>query len=245
MKKEWFEEWFDSPYYHLLYKERDEAEAKRALNHLLMALGLPHGALVLDLACGKGRHARYLAEKGFQVTGLDISEKSIAFARQFESPMLEFYQHDMRKPFRANYYDGVLNMFTSFGYFKTDREHQLALRSMTNNLKVGGLFLLDFFNSHWVQQTMIASEVKEMEGIMFYISKKIESGQVFKTIDFEAEGRKFTFTEAVRLFTLEDFQALFTSCQLKIRRIFGGYDLSTFDPESSRRLILVAEKTMD
>ena len=115
MQKEWFADWFDSPYYHILYQKHDEADARAALDQLLHALHLKEGSRVLDLACGKGRHARYLADRGFDVTGLDISNQSIAFARQFEHDRLHFYQHDMRLPFRINYYDAVVNFFTSFG----------------------------------------------------------------------------------------------------------------------------------
>lgn len=243
MKKEWFEEWFDSSFYHLLYKGRDEQEAKNSLDNLLRALDLPPGAVLMDLACGKGRHSRYLAEKGFFVTGLDISEQSIEFARQYESDHLEFFQHDMRKSFRANYYDGVLNMFTSFGYFKTDLEHLHALQSIAKNLKPGGVFLLDYFNSDWIQANLIAEESKTVEGITFHLTKWIENGHVHKTVAFEAEGRHFTHTETVRLFSLEDFQELFTACHLTITKTFGDYDLTSFDEQNSKRLIVVAEKT--
>jgi len=135
MKKDWFSAWFDSPYYHTLYKSRDEEEAQNTLDNLLRALDLPEGAQILDLACGKGRHSRYLASKGFDVTGLDISDASITFARQFEHERLAFFQHDMRVPFRFNYFDAVMNMFTSFGYFETDRDHLLALSNIQTGLK--------------------------------------------------------------------------------------------------------------
>ncbi len=244
MKKEWFAEWFDSTFYHLLYKSRDEQEAKNSLDKLLVALSLEPGACIMDLACGKGRHSRYLAEKGFQVTGLDISEKSIEFARQFETEQLEFFQHDMRKPFRANYFDGVLNMFTSFGYFETDLEHLHALQNIATNLKVGGVFLLDYFNSQWVQANLVSAETKVSEGVTFQLTKWIDKGHVFKEVAFEHGGHQVSHTESVRLFELDDFQRLFSACTLKITKTYGGYDLSAFDPQKSKRLILVAEKTV-
>ena len=242
MEKEWFEAWFDSPYYHLLYKSRDEQEAKNSLDKLLLALDLPPGARLLDLACGKGRHSTYLAAKRFVVTGFDISEKSISFARQFESENLEFYQHDMRKPFRTNYFDAVLNMFTSFGYFKTDREHIHALQSISNNLKKGGVFLLDYFNSEWIRENLVTSEEKTLEGIHFQLRKWIKDGHVYKEVEFVDDGRNIRHTENVRLFELGDFQNLFLKSHLKITKIYGGYDLREFDPVTSKRLILVAEK---
>jgi SAM-dependent methyltransferase len=241
MKKEWFENWFDSPFYHLLYKARDESEAQKSLDSLALALDLAPNARVLDLACGKGRHSKYLAGKGYFVTGLDLSESSIEYARYFENERLEFFQHDMRKPFRSNYYDAVLNMFTSFGYFETDKEHLLALKNMQLNLKKDGKVLLDFFNSNWVRAHLVEWEEKQVDDIEFRIERKVEGGKVYKTISFD-EGFQYRYTEMVRLFELADFQALFNACQLKITHTFGDYNLEEYDPQHSRRLILVATK---
>lgn len=242
MRKEWFAEWFDSPYYHLLYKSRDENEAEIALNNLLHALALPPGCRVLDLACGKGRHSRFLAEKGFQVTGIDIAQASITYARTFEQPGLEFYQHDMRKSFRLNYFDAVMNMFTSFGYFETDADHLLALKNVAKDLRPGGLFLLDFFNANFVRKNLVHSEVKTIDNLSFTLKRWVRSGYVFKSVEFQTGGRLFHFREKVRLFDLNHFQMLFDSAGLVLRQSYGDYDLSTFDENNSKRLILIAEK---
>lgn len=242
MKKEWFAEWFDSPYYHTLYKNRDDNEAQKTLDNLLHALDLPASARILDLACGKGRHSRYLASKGFDLTGLDISDSSITFARQFENEHLAFYQHDMRLPFRINYFDAVMNMFTSFGYFETDRDHLLALKNVQRGMKPGGLLLLDYFNSQWVREHIVRAEVKTVDNIEFHMKKSIRGGHVFKTVEFVAGERLFHFRERVRLFTLAEFQSLFSAAGLELRHIYGSYDLSVFDVNTSKRLILIAQK---
>jgi SAM-dependent methyltransferase len=241
-KKEWFAAWFDSAYYHTLYKNHDEQEARLAVDGLLRTLDLKPGARVLDLACGKGRHSRYLAEKGFDVTGLDISHASISHARQFEHERLSFFQHDMRKPFRSNYFDAVLNMFTSFGYFKTDADHLRSLQNVRQGLRPGGLLLLDYFNAQWVRQHLVRQDEKVVDGIRFYLKKNIRGPYVYKTVAFEAEGRKHVFRERVRLFEHADFQKLMTTAGLQITQAFGGYDGTAFDPGSSKRLILLAQK---
>jgi SAM-dependent methyltransferase len=241
MEKEWFAAWFDSPYYHQLYKNHDEDEARQAIDALLDPLGLAPEARVLDLACGKGRHARYLAEKGFDVTGVDISSASIAYARQFEHERLSFFQHDMRVPFRIRYFDAIVNFFTSFGYFENDGDHLRSLRNVAKGLKPGGHFLLDYFNANWVGQHLVRSEVKAIDGLEFHIARWIDNGHVFKSVDFTVEGRPFHFRERVRLFTLADFQGLFGQAGLWLRQIYGGYDLAPFDLHSSKRLILLAE----
>ena len=93
----WFANWFNSPYYHILYKNRDEKEAELFIDNLLHKLRLKKGSKLIDIACGKGRHATYFNKKGMDVVGIDLSKNSISIAKQFENPSLIFNVHDMRK----------------------------------------------------------------------------------------------------------------------------------------------------
>lgn len=243
MKKPWFESWFDSPYYHVLYKKRDEAEAKAFIDRLLRELALPVGAAILDLACGKGRHSKYLAEQGFEVVGLDISPASIQFARQFETPQLTFFVHDMRRSFRSNFFDATLNIFTSFGYFETEKDHLDTLKNAAAGLRPGGLFVLDFFNSELVKSSLIREERKTVDGIEFLLKKSVRDGHIFKTVEFTTGGREFSFREKVRLYTLADFENLFAVAGLRLEKTFGSYELDPFEVETSKRLILIGKRT--
>ncbi len=65
------------PYYHQLYFNRDDKEAAAFIDKLIEHLKPAPGATMLDVACGKGRHSIQLAGKGFDVTGIDLSEDSI------------------------------------------------------------------------------------------------------------------------------------------------------------------------
>jgi len=242
MKKEWFKDWFNSPYYHILYKDRDEKEAKNFIDILLERLQPAPKSSVLDLACGKGRFSVYLAEKGLDVTGLDLSVESITFARQFENDHLSFFTHDMRTPFRTNYFDYIFNFFTSFGYFESEKDHVNTLINVAKGLKEGGIFVLDFFNSQYVMNQSLGEEFKVVEGVPFQINKQINNGFVTKTIDFQDQGKNYFFEERVHLFKLEDFKRLFTKAGLQIVEIFGDYQLQSFDLERSPRLILVAKQ---
>lgn len=242
MRREWFEDWFDSPYYHILYQHHDDTEARKFIDKLLQVLSLPPGARVLDLACGKGRHARYLAKQGFEVTGLDISASNIAYARQFENDRLSFYRQDMRRSFRYNYYDAIVNMFTSFGYFHSEKDHLNTLHNIRLGLNARGIFVLDFLNARWVRENLVRHEIKFLDGIEFRLTKTVRNRHVFKRVEFEAEGRKRVFRERVRLFDLSDFQAMFGAAGLRIRQVFGGYGLEPFAADRSKRLIIIADK---
>src|SRR5690554_6600617 len=129
-KAEWFETWFDTPYYHILYQNRDFSEAEKFINNLLDYLKLPKDANCLDLACGKGRHSVFLNKKGLQVTGVDLSENSIQEAKPFENETLKFDTHDMREVYKKNTYDIVFNLFTSFGYFDSSEDNLKVLKSV-------------------------------------------------------------------------------------------------------------------
>lgn len=240
---EWFKSWFNSPYYHLLYKNRDEQEAKNFIDILLKELNPKPNAAILDLACGKGRYSRYLAKKGYYVTGLDIAEESIAFAQQFENEHLTFFQHDMRLPFRINYFDYIFNFFTSFGYFETEKDHLKTVVNIAKGLRPEGKFVLDFFNSNKVIHNLRHVEVKEVGSVVFHINRRVdEQGYILKNIQFEDKGEYHNFTERVRAFTLDDFEKLFAKAGLKIAKTFGCHELSPFDEDTSDRLILVGCK---
>lgn len=246
MRKEWFAGWFDSPYYHVLYHNRNESEAEKFIDKLLEHVTPQYTQAekaqlkVLDLACGKGRHSRYMASKSFDVTGLDLSRKSIKFAQKFESDNLSFFEHDMRKPFRIHYFDIILNLFTSFGYFDKEEDNLIALKNVSNGLKPNGIFILDYFNSEWVRATLTTDYHLIASDIDFHIHKNINNGHVIKTIEFEADGKAYHFQEKVRLFTLHDFEALFEKAGLKIVEKFGDYQLHPFEEKTSHRLILQA-----
>jgi SAM-dependent methyltransferase len=239
---DWFATWFDSPYYHTLYKHRNYDEAELFIQKLIDFLNPPSDARFLDLACGKGRHSVYLNKKGFDVTGLDLSEKSIRHASTFENEKLHFYVHDMRKLFRTNYFDYVLNLFTSFGYFENERDEQATIQAVCKGLKPGGIFVLDFFNSEMVTSCLRTSEEITVEGICFKISRRNENGYIIKQISFSDKGKDHYFEEKVKALSLADFERYFSSCGLKILHLWGNYSLGKFDLAASDRLIIMAKK---
>lgn len=242
MKHEWFQSWFNSPYYHILYKNRDEKEAEYFLDNLLQELHLQQGNRILDIACGRGRHALYLNRKGFEVTGIDLSAENISYCCKWKNEKLDFFVHDMRETFRNNYYDAAFNLFTSFGYFDEHNDHVRALKSASDALKPDGIFVLDYFNSEKVACDLPCSFQSKAKGILFTIEKKIRNNFIEKEIRFNDNGRNFSFTEKVNLFTLPDFEKLFSESGLTINNIFGSYKLERFSESGSDRIIFVVQK---
>jgi len=239
----WFEAWFDSPYYHMLYSHRNTAEADALVLNLQKLLQLKPGSRILDLACGKGRHSKALAMQGFNVTGVDLSERSIEEAKKTEDENLEFMVHDMRRPVAINYYDAVLNLFTSFGYFTSLRDNSRTIDAVHAALRPGGIFLIDYFNANKVQKAVEANPegTLDMEGVHFHWNKMIENGAVVKEIEVTDNGKSFEFCEHVQLLALKDFADLLDE-KFEIENIMGDYSMTPFDEQNSDRLILSCRK---
>lgn len=234
----WFTSWFDTPFYHILYKDRNETEAQAFMDTLTQYLNIPEGGKILDLACGKGRHARYLNKIGYDVTGVDLSENSIAFAKKFENHRLRFDVHDMCKPYHKQF-DAVFNLFTSFGYFENDADNLKTIEAIKADLNADGFGVIDFMNSEFVIDNLVPEEVKTVDGIDFNLKRYVENGYIIKDITFTADVKVYHFKERVRGFTLADFEELFEQAGVYLLDIFGDYKLRKFSAKTSERLIMI------
>jgi SAM-dependent methyltransferase len=239
---EWYVDWFNSSYYHLLYNNRTLDEASLFIDNLCANLQLQPSARLWDNACGKGRHAIALNKKGFHVTGTDLSGNSIREALQNSNATLDFYVHDMRDPFRVNYFDAVLNLFTSIGYFKNFNDNFMVFKNVSQALKPGGYFVIDFFNSEKVEDNFHDNYTEKRGAIDFHIRKKIENNTILKSIDFTHEHKSYHFEEYVSLLKKADFENFASKAGLQLFRVSGNYQLEGFDPQSSDRLILIFKK---
>ena len=237
-----FKVWFDSPYYAILYKERNEDEAAFFLNNLLDFLHPAPCATMLDLACGKGRHALYLNQRGFDVTGIDFSEKNIEHNLKYENNNLSFFVHDMRNLFRINYFDFVYNLFTRFGYFDKEADNENVIKAVSKALKQNGKFIFDFMNVEKTIPELEEHETKIVDGIVFQIRRFVENNFIKKEISFTIHGANYFFMEQVRAYQLADIEKYFNNNDLEIAHLFGDYNLSSFNKHSSKRMILIAEK---
>lgn len=239
---EWFESWFDTPYYHLLYSNRDYTEAENFITKLTAYLQLPPSSKIIDLACGKGRHSVFLNKLGYDVLGLDLSRQSIEFDKQFENQTLLFEVHDMRNPIDAEPMDAVFNLFTSFGYFESESDDKKVFQSVYRALKPGGFFVLDYLNEAYVRKTIVPESVIIRDHIHFKIRKKIEGRYIIKDIRFEDNGKPYHFFEKVKLHTLEAINSYADETGFERIKIWGDYQLNAFDKESSPRCINLFRK---
>ena len=241
--KEWFTSWFDSPYYHSLYSHRNHQEAADFVSLLIGLIKPSKDAHILDIGCGRGRHALELYRHGFKVTGIDLSKENIKYAKDQAKKVkassdLKFMVHDMREPLDTQF-SHVLNLFTSFGYFKDPKDKILTLESFRAQLVPNGVGVIDFLNPSWVLSNLVNEENIERDGIRFSIQRYTRGKWLYKDIQFQIDEHNYKFQEQVELLEVSDFITLFSQVNLQLVDLFGNYQLHAYDKDLSKRQILI------
>jgi len=239
----WFETWFDTHHYHRLYGKHDEKEAQGFVDALVTHLRPAFGARVVDVGCGAGRHSRALASHGLRVTGLDLAASSIREARLNSAGSLRFLRHDMRQPL-GQQYDYVLNLFTSFGYFDDEAEHQQVIRNLSEAVAPGGTLVIDYLNVVAAGRSR-PREAQKIGNVIYRLKRWSNTTHFFKRIAFNAgpNCEHHEYVEQVAKFGLGDFQRMLGRQGMRIEEVFGDYALAPYDPARSPRLIMIAGAT--
>jgi len=234
----WYQEWFGEEYLEL-YSYRDESEAKEQVAFFQQHVGSLHGP-VLDLACGTGRHVAELKSAGYHAVGCDLSYTLLRTGIN-EYGAMPLARADMRTlPFADGSFDGLVNFFTSFGYFATDRENTGVVREMARVLDTGAAFVFDYLNVH-----------RELEKVVQRETRQTPSGDALIERWFDPSDRSFNkritigqrrYLERVRGYDLDEIALMFTSCNMTIRGAFGDFAGSHFE-RSSPRLIILGSKS--
>ena len=233
-------DWFDSDYYHILYKHRDYSEARNFIDNIIEYLDLKKGSKILDLACGIGRHSIYLDEIGFKVVGTDKSPNNIKRAKASQNQSLSFLQMEMID--NTNHkYDGIFNLFTSFGYVNHDYNLK-TIKNIERQLKDNGTIIIDFMNTLFVKNNLVIEETKVIDDLSFKIKRRSDGKHIYKEIKFNDQ-KDYFYQEKVMDLTLNDFENYLKRHNLKIIKTFGDYNLNEFDIENSERLVMVIKKS--
>jgi ubiquinone/menaquinone biosynthesis C-methylase UbiE len=240
----WYEQSFGADYL-TVYKHRDCTHAEQEVQQMIDWLRLPRGAKVLDLCCGMGRHSFTLAEFGFDVTGLDLSEALLAEAKkQDRSSRVKWLQSDMRHvPQPSAHFDAVVNLFTSFGYFDEDKENRKVLLEIERLLLPGGKWIVDFLNPDAVVSRLVPHSERHEGNLTIREARTVENGMVRKQIALMEDDREPRYyTEQVKLYKLPDFERMLHDTSLKVNKLYGDYLGSPYHATTSPRLIMVGEK---
>lgn len=234
-KSHWFLDWFNEDYLNL-YAHRDEEEAKEHINFLCHQLNLTGHEKILDLCCGSGRHAILLGKLGYDVTGVDTSDFLIGKAVESSKDVaaVKFLCRDMRDIGDLGHFDVILSMFTSFGYFESDKQNQKVLHNISESLADGGLFFMDYLNVSHVYQNLKADDKLVVNGEKVSISRQIVGERVIKTIDFP--GR--SYRESVKLYDPTTISKMLKNAGFSIVTQWGNYEGESLSSLSERVLTL-------
>ena len=245
MSKEWFKDWFSSKEYLDVYSHRNSEDAERLLELIIRNINIEPDAKILDAACGAGRHSIYLAEKGFDVTGFDLSSTLLKIANENSKELkldINFINSDIRQFSSKTNFDLIVNLFTSFGYFDTGEENFAFPKNAFDMLNEHGYFVLDFLNKNYVIKTLVPESEKRIGNKIISEKRKIENGRVVKKIIINEENKKAEFFESVKLYSSEEILEKFFQIGFKIKSIFGNYAGDDFLEDDSERLIVIFQK---
>jgi SAM-dependent methyltransferase len=232
--------WFNSDYYHILYKNRDKKEAEFFINNLIKKLKIKKNSKILDLACGVGRHSFYLNKKGMNVIGIDNSENNIKKAKKFENKFLKFKKKEMTEDYGQEF-DFIFNLFTSFGYI--NEKHNLnTLKSINNSLINHGILVIDYLNVFKLKEELVEKETKKIGNIIFNIKRSFKDNFIVKKIKIKDYNKIFYFEERVMELTKNDFQYYLKKFDFEILDVYGNYNLEKYH-KNSERLIMIIKKS--
>ena len=245
MKSEWYKDWFNTDEYLLVYKHRDRSEAEILKNLVLKNVEREKVKLVLDMACGSGRHAISFAQAGFDVTAIDLSENLLNVAKsnaEKEKVNVDFILSDIRKFNPEKKFDLVLNLFTSLGYFEKDDENAKVVQKAFELMNSGGWFVLDYFNKNYILNNLIPITVENIAGKRITQTREIKNNRVEKNIIIRNGEKESHYQESVRLYSKEEVIKILERTGFEILKIFGDFDGSKFDANNSPRLIVFSKK---
>lgn len=232
----WYRSWFGTRYYALLYGHRNERDARIWVDAILQRWALPKGARILDMACGRGRHSGWFQDRGMVVSGIDISEDSIAEAR-VQHPGVDFHVHDMRETFAVEQFDAVTCMFTSLGYFDSADDDHKVLKAAYDALKPGGYFVVDFMNTPRVLSELVASEQLVHEGVRFDIERELVGDTIVKRIRIQDQDHWEEFEERVQALLPDAIEALALEAGFQLLDRTDGPIPTPYSPHHSERCV--------
>lgn len=234
----WFEHIFEGDDWLLVARARDPERTKQEVE--FVASRIPERGRVLDVPCGTGRHAAALAERGYTVAGLDISEAALAEARRV-GPSLDLRRGDMRElPWPDESFDAVLNLWTAFGYFETQDEDERVLAEFARVLAPGGVLILDTVNQVALARGFRPQAFEEIEGVLFLQEHAydIVKGRSQARWTFLRGGARTELAFDHRVYTTPEYLGMLRRAGFEPVAFYGGFDGAELGFDTWRQIIV-------
>ncbi|MCK4404014.1 MAG: class I SAM-dependent methyltransferase [candidate division Zixibacteria bacterium] len=242
----WWQKFFDEHY--LKVYEELERRTSREVESIIKMMDLEPKAQILDLCCGYGRHSIELAQRGFVVTGYDLSDSFLKKAKKDSAALglkIKFMKGDMRKLPFENQFDVVVNIFTSFGFFDREKDDLRVLKGVCKALKEGGLFLLDLINrEQQIRNFQRRRWRPEKDFIMLednFFDLFTSRWESTRTLLFQ-NGKRREYSISLRLYSFAEILNLLKRSGFVLESVYGDFDFGEYGLDSPR-MILISRKT--
>jgi SAM-dependent methyltransferase len=246
----WYTRFFGQDYLRAYAPYIGPERTARDVDGIVALLDLPSGGAVLDLCCGQGRHAIALAERGYRVTGLDLSEALLDRARadaDARGVSVRWVRADMRDiPFEGEF-DAVVNLFSSFGYLESEQDDRRVLRQIHEALVPGGRFLLELAHRddlarRYAHPTVESDRHPDGVRVVWTSQFHIDTGRyVTRGVVHFPDGRTAETYHSYQAYAPDQLAGMLEDAGLPVRACLGGLDGSALAADS-RRLVIVSAK---
>jgi SAM-dependent methyltransferase len=245
----WYKDFFDEDYLRIYTPFLPPEKTAREVAGIIALLNLPTGSRMLDLCCGHGRHAIPLAQHGYRVSGLDLSEVLLQRAEidaEMANMEIHWIHSDMKHiPFK-NEFDAIINVFTSFGYLESEEEDLQVLQQVYQALKPNGLFLLETVYQPRVIRSFTPHGITRYnDGLLVLEERHIDlltSRNEVRITMIDPEGQRTEYRHSMRIYTLTELVQMLKSVGLPVQAYYGGLDGSALTMDS--RLVVISQKVI-
>ena len=226
--RDWYRTFFAEGFWAVAELEYSAARTHAETSYLEQVLReLAPGTRVADLGCGKGRHAIALAERGFTVTAIDVSEPLLEEARALQGAgSVEWIAHDLLSahPWPLDRVDAAI-LVQSFGW-GSDADQRRLLARIRRHLEPDGLLVLDVSNAAAIIRNLAPHAEAELGSATVALDRSLDlrSGRSVGSITLRDGGGEHRREHSVRLYHYDQVEALLRECGLDLIRCDADFE---------------------
>lgn len=233
----------------IIYFQANRLDKERSFNeveNILKLLNFSDDRLeVLDVPCGFGRHCEVFAKLGHSVTGVDLSNSLIEYAKNSSraSDLMINYQKQDMIVFESDLeYDLIINLFNSFGYYGKEGDQSL-LNKFYGMLKKDGKLVIDTINAQNVISNGFLDNVvlRRKENTLSISKKLLDNHKVSYRIEIERESNQYHTAFSVQYYTSDDMIQMIKEAGFKEVKLYADFEGSDFEIYAKKMLVIATK----
>ena len=236
-------------YYDLLYSDKDYSSEADFIEDCIQSYS--KGKKILEVGCGTGNYTKILFDRGYDITGLDTSEKMLEVAGK--KCQCSFFKADVRDFSLPDKFDCCLALFAVMGYITDNSGLIKALKNIRSHLADNGLFVFDVWNGLAVMRNLPESRIKEVENseykILRFAHPTLKALDHVCEVDYKLIIEKKNSSQLtvidekhnVRFFFPKEVEYYLENCGFKLLRICPFLDFNGKVDESVWNMTVIAK----